>query len=55
MTVTGQMKAKANAVLIVAALLAYWLGLCNASAFYKLGGADTTSIAKVEAIVNIYK
>jgi hypothetical protein len=28
------MKAKPNAVLFVVALLAYWVGLCNASAFY---------------------
>lgn len=31
------MKAKTNAVLIVVALLAYWVGLSNASAFYDPG------------------
>src|SRR5476649_732567 len=31
------MKAKTNAVLIIVALLAYWIGLCNASAFYDAG------------------
>jgi hypothetical protein len=31
------MKAKTNTLLIVVALLAYWLGLCNASAFYDPG------------------
>ena len=31
------MKARNNIVLIVLALLAYWLGLCNASAFYDPG------------------
>jgi hypothetical protein len=29
-----KMKAKPNSVLIAVALLAYWVGLCNASAFY---------------------
>jgi len=31
------MKAKTNVLLIVVALLAYWAGLCNASAFYDPG------------------
>jgi hypothetical protein len=31
------MKAKTNTLLIVVALLAYWVGLCNASAFYDPG------------------
>jgi len=31
------MKIKTNAVLIVVALLAYWVGLCHASAFYDPG------------------
>jgi hypothetical protein len=30
----NKMKAKTNSVLIAVALLAYWVGLCNASAFY---------------------
>lgn len=31
------MKAKTNTVLIVIAIVAYWIGLCNASAFYDPG------------------
>lgn len=31
------MKTKTNAVLMVVALLAFWVGLCNASAFYDPG------------------
>jgi len=31
------MKAKTNALLLVAALIVYWIGLCNASAFYDPG------------------
>ena len=31
------MKAKANTVLMVVALMAYWIGLCNARAFYDPG------------------
>jgi hypothetical protein len=31
------MKAKTNTLLMVVSLLAYWIGLCNASAFYDPG------------------
>ena len=31
------MKAKSNALLVVLALMTYWFGLCNASAFYDPG------------------
>ena len=37
MTARHKMKAKTNTLLIVVALLAYWVSLCNASAFYDPG------------------
>ena len=51
------MKIKSNAVLIVVALLAYWAGLCNASAFYDPGTQRWVNRDPIEEYggINLFK